>query len=245
MKSISDSNDMFTKNIMVNKYFLMQMGLKIKNENIKNIKHTKLFGGWNEKEIKDMFNDSFYYDLSDLSISDMNYVIYDKKTIENVLNYILNTMLSLINNKIVINDQLLLLSFQICYNNGDTKSNAMMKKFLDCLTDCVKDCLTYSKHSKLSQSQNTRNYYYFKQFLLFSQIWLCKDLNDKLLFNIIHDLAEQGLIKQKQFIWDSVQNEEKLDSENWNKLCNFTIDGIDNDNQDKLGVLPVYVLTCN
>ena len=40
---------------------------------------------------------------------------------------------------------------------------------------------------------------------------------------MIDELTDNELINQKTYIWDSIQNEEKTDKENWNKLCNFTI----------------------
>ena len=57
------------------------------------------------------FSDKYYYGLSDFKLRDS--VPADKNSI-NLLAKIVETMMSLMKNKILIEDQLLLLAFQIC-----------------------------------------------------------------------------------------------------------------------------------
>ena len=110
----------------------------------------------------------------------------------------------------------------------------MMETFLNNLEKCVVDCLSDSK-----DFQNLRSYYYFKDYLLFSNIWLCqnvnvsrdkdkdkekdKNKNGELLFKLIDTVVDKKLLKQKEFIWKNAENEKKLDNANWDKLCNFSM----------------------
>ena len=153
-------------------------------------------------------------------------------------------MLLLLKNKLLINDEMLLLSYYICRYIDN--SNKLMNEFLTTLKDCVLDCLS---DSDVTGDQNIRNYYYFKQFLLFSQIWFCEDTvsvldnnhnnNSRLLFDMINKLVDEKLVKQKKFIWENAGKEEKNDSENWVKLCNFgmTDDDTNDDRKDSAIVL--------
>ena len=59
--------------------------------------------------------------------------------------------------------------------------------------------------------------------------------NNKLLFSYIDNFADKLLLKQKEYIWQSIQNEEKTDSENWTKLCYFSKYSLnDNDNTNNV-----------
>ena len=64
---------------------------------------------------------------------------------------------------------------------------------------------------------------YFKEYLLHSNIWYCKDnKEDKLLFEYVNDLVDKLLKKQKECIRDGIEfHEEKEHSEKWEELCEF------------------------
>ena len=81
---------------------------------------------------------------------------------------VLLSIFGLLNTKMVISDDLLVLCFEFC-NQMSNSNNGLMTKFTDTLTKCVHDCLT---------NKNLRNFFYFRQFLLFSNVWFCKNGND-------------------------------------------------------------------
>ena len=213
MKSIQDKSDLLLKQIMFSKYFLLCLGIKNVNDDfdIKPQAHRLRI-----KKDKDIYRDF---------MSDVLYVKLDKLTLglgvnekgginlngRNVANGIVSVIMKLIDTKMIINDDLVILSWIFCNANGKSKI------FLNHLLGCVTDCLNGKSEYKV------RNYFYFKQFLLHSNIWCCKDgANDKLLFDYINTLADKLLIDQKRYIRDSIGKEEKEDNEMWNKLCDFS-----------------------
>ena len=261
MQSIIDNSDLFVKQIQFSKYFLMQYGMKIENEmNTNNIPKHEMIQVSDDSVIKnELFLDSFYYNYDSFKIMKHNKDNEDNKV--KLLESIVMTTMNLLKNKLVICDELLILSFEICKNidinnNRNDKSllsqssSSLFNKFSDVLKECVSDCLN---DSGMIGDQNVRNYYYFKEYLLFSNVWLCKNSNDnnnkinnsnnntedmdnssRLLFNMIDSVIDKQLLKQKEFIYNNVTNEEKTDGNNWIKLCNF---GITNDSDGNNGVI--------
>ena len=61
---------------------------------------------------------------------------------------------------------------------------------------------------------------YFKQFLLFNNIWFVK-YNNKLLFENMLSVTRKQLTKQIKLIWDNIKKEEINDNDSWIKLCKF------------------------
>ena len=247
MKSIENTSDLLYKQIMFGKYFLICCGINNVNDDYQ-IKSEKIsfynyyFGRYRYK-IKHFMTDELYYSINQLksgllAITDHDDKKQDKKEDEfeqqpelgtignsgnNVMNGIISVVNKLINTKMVIGDDLLVLSWIYCQNNSNN-SNNNSQLFLDNLLKCVEDCL--SKKTDYS----TRSYLYFKQFLLHSNIWYCKDYTsdnnndkdkDKLLFDYVNELADKLLMEQKKYIQESIDNEEKKDNKNWNALCNF------------------------
>ena len=74
------------------------------------------------------------------------------------------------------------------------------------------------------------------------------EIEELLLFDKLNNMVDEQLIKQKQFIWDNIKNEEKNNNINFNKLCSFGNDfKIDNNNQlrqDKIknGIIPLKTI---
>ena len=94
-------------------------------------------------------------------------------------------------------------------------NNKLVEKFKNTLLKCVDECLT----------NNTRNYFYFKEYLSFSHVWYCKYHNNNALYDKLkRDIVNEAGIEQKEFLWQSVKNEENNYSRGCNELCNFDIE---------------------
>ena len=232
MKSIEDTSNRFIKERMMSKYLLMKMGLNVKNMDYHLIRE-QLY-----KHKPDIYNDDLYYNLNDLKGLKLSQTLMsnmDKTTPRASLDLILNSIVSFLDNKMMICDLLLMLCFEYCYNDSNQDN---MKYFIGKLAGCGADCL--------KDDASMRDYYYFKEYILFSDIWFCKGLkNDELLFDIVDQLVDKQLIKQQQYIFDSAQNEEKLDNQHWNQLCNYCIPNFNNCDtlrQDSIeyGIVPYH-----
>ena len=57
---------------------------------------------------------------------------------------------------------------------------------------------------------------------MFSNIWNIWH-NNELLFSKLEVFADEGLLNQKQMIWECVESEEKINKEMWNKICLFDV----------------------
>ena len=101
-----------------------------------------------------MEKNDLVYDFSDFK----GLLVTSANGVENVMEEIVSVMMSLLTKKMVICDDLLVLCFEYC----KYKDSNLMKMFINTLNNCVRECL---------DSSNLRNYYYFKEYLLFSQIW--------------------------------------------------------------------------
>ena len=105
----------------------------------------------------------------------------------------------------------------LIYCDSLDKDNIYGKRLIDSLFNCVNDCLgdnNESHHNNTTHDDNdekettsiyggygrTRNYYYFKRFLLFSNIWNI-EYNNNLLFDKFEVISQQQLLKQKQSMY--------------------------------------------
>ena len=237
MKSIETARDIFMKQTIFSKYFLRCLGINVEDDIDLQIKN-KLLRIYNVPTatsiyIKKCTNVELFVRLRELCGLELgdNEQLNDTKFAEKILLVVMR----LIETKMVITDDLLILCWEYVkasqhmhnaqknvYDSkeDDNKDNSSTahggNKFLKSLLDCVGDCL--SGESEYS----SRSYLYFKLFLLHSNIWYAKDYQrDKLLFDYVDELADKFLMKQKLFIKQSIENEEKKDNENWNKLCNY------------------------
>ena len=215
MQSIQDLCDLLLTQIMFSKYFLLCLGIKNINDDF-NVKSEKEKLEYFLKHVRDYMSDELYVKLDQL---ERGLSVIDNKTRINgtdTMDSILSVVMKLIDTKMVISDDLIILSWIFCNSNSDTSGDNKHELFLNDLLNCVTDCLSGKSEYK------TRNYMYFKQFLLHSNIWYCKDSkNNKLLFDYVDDLVDKLLTEQKKYIRDSIEKEEKEDSENWNKLLEF------------------------
>ena len=221
MQSIQDSCDLLLKQLMIAKYVLICLEIDNVTDDfeVKSEKHKLNDGSVDKVTVGEFMSDQFYVKLDKLkdTLSVIDSDQFDHKINGvSVVNGIVSVVMKLMDTKMVISDDLMLLCWIYCDSIRSSKNNAVKNQFLKSLLNCITDCLSGKSEYKL------RNYMYFKQFLLHSNIWYCKDSeSNKLLFNYVNDLADKLLISQKEYIRDSIEKEEKQDSENWYKLCNF------------------------
>ena len=148
-------------------------------------------------EYNDCSTDDLYYNFSNLvgianhELNDMS-IKYDS---QNVMNAVLSCVMSLLELKMVISQDLLMLCATYCaniHNNLPKESNNFQNKFIQTLMNAIKHCLQSgslinsnnksnksekSKLNTIATSKNSfkqRNYQWFKMFLLHSNIWLAK-----------------------------------------------------------------------
>ena len=120
-------------------------------------------------------------------------------------------------------------------------------KFFDTLQSTIIECLNGNDND-----YKTRNYQWFKHFILNSNVWLvklpiahknqnvsCKDeektgqtttdtAGDVILFDTVVVDVNKLLMKQKEYIWDNVEKirNDKETNLTFEKLCNFGVNGI-------------------
>ena len=226
MKSMEDICDLLLKQIMFSKYFLVCLGINNVNDDVDmNTKQEEL-----HYAKRTYMSDVLYVSLDKLQT--VLSVVGKNKTKNingvNVMHGVLSVLKVLLDKRMIISDELLMLCwvyYNVIDNNrnkntklrneidiGNYKDEFLKQHLLACVTDCLSGKSNYGK----------RNYIYFKEFLLHSTIWYCKDnKNNKLLFEYVNNLVDKLLITQKKYIRDSIENEEKQDGKQWNKLCNF------------------------
>ena len=238
MKSIETIRDLFMKQTMFGKYFLRCLGVDVEDDIGPSYKQLslRLYDVPTATDIclKNCDSGELFVSLNGLrglalnDVSNNNAIFAEK---------ILSAAIRLIDTKMVITDDLLVLCWEYVKtrksnqtldwkqkssndndenkdndNNNDGSSNRFLKSLLNCVSDCLSGESEYS----------ARSYLYFKSFLLDSNIWYAKDTkNNKLLFNYVDELANKFLMKQKLFVKENIENEEKKDSENWDKLCKY------------------------
>ena len=193
-KSIELKYDSLMNQFMSCKYFLFKLGFNIEDEC--KIEHKSILYNM---QYKDCYSDDLYYNFSNLvgitshELNDIS-IKYDS---ENVMNAVLSCVMSLLELKMVISQDLLMLCAMYCTNtpkNLSKESNNFKNKFIQTLMNVTKHCLqsgslindnnksNKSKKSKLDTNANAttknsfkqRNYQWFKMFLLHSNIWLAK-----------------------------------------------------------------------
>ena len=242
MKSIEEKSDLLTKQIAFAKHFLRMLGITstvggaagLANE--MNYKHEILIDKNENDESKteklDYFDDSFY--LSFNQINGLKLDKINKKEGINIMNGILQCMIELINKRLIINEDLLIMC--LIYSNAINSSS-----LFDTLITCANECLGVS-----NTNYKSRSYHYFKQFFTFSTIWNL-EYSGNLLFDKLENIVDKQLLKQKEIIWKCIENEEKNNNKAWNDLCNFGVNYIKKDDvfelrQNKIekGIQPLY-----
>ena len=237
MKSIETARDLFMKQTMFGKYFLRCLSIDVEDDIDLKIKNLVLYMHIAQTNkyvtLKTCTNGELFLSLNQLRGLKLNDDDDNRLNDAKFAEKMLSVVMRLIETKMVVTDDLLILCWEYAkasqnkynadknvynYDSDDNKDedddggNRFLKSLLDCVSDCLSGEGEYS----------SRSYLYFKLFLLHSNIWYAKDYkNDKLLFNYVDELADKFLMKQKLFIKESIENEEKKDDENWNKLCNY------------------------
>ena len=267
-KTLIKASEHFTQQIMFAKYFLTIIGKhELNNKRLKNFVCESL-----KDESGDVVKDGLMTDYLFRNFSHFNGLKENGNCInvnsDDLMKSIITILTILLKNKLVIEDDFLILCFEYCKwvesqsqsqsisNNGDIDINSkssnynhsLMDQFVESLLSCVKSCLytnirdvaedddeeekdNDNKHDDdIDEDKNEddgtlpkmRNYLYFKEYLLFSNIWLCKDdCNSQLLFDSVAQFAHQQLLIQKQFIWKCINKNKKTEKDKWDNLCDF------------------------
>ena len=124
---------------------------------------------------------------------------------------ILDNIKLLISNKMCLSDDLLILCAIYCNHlNDESLFNLLISTTFECLNG--KD-----EHFK------TRNYQWFKHFILKSNVFFvkCKNSN-QIFFDKIEDEVNKLLVKQQKYIWENIKKIEKQDKETnvkFEQLC--------------------------
>ena len=164
---------------------------------------------------REEMNAGLYVDYNHFAGLEISQNIIENKGGIKIMDGIYCAVMKLLSTKMLISDDFLILCWQYVQGNNNSSD-----EFIESLLKCARECLTTSDKNG---NFKLRSYFYFKQFLLHSNIWFAKEYkNNRLLFDYINEFADECLIKQKEFIWQNVQEEEKNDNENWNKLCSYT-----------------------
>lgn len=162
MQTIEEHSDLLTKQIMFSKYFVKVMGLNDVKYEIHNMKQHKLrLSAYQGKQT--YYHDSFYCSFDKLiGLSNNIGKQIDGTEIMNSFVQIIGYSLD---NKMLINDDFLLLGLEYC--NLDNLANKNSVDLVNKLIECVCDCLNNDSSSRYS----SRSYQYFKKFLLHSSVW--------------------------------------------------------------------------
>ena len=239
MQSLSLRYDSFSNSLMAGIYFLKCLGfddINQENERQLNIRHelvthrNELYGN--------CYWDDFVCNISSLDglkigSNDNNVNINVNKNSNNdVMTLLLQNVVSLIELKMPLSIDLLILS--CIYANYCTNFN-----FFDTLESTIMECLNGS-----DDNYKTRNYQWFKHYILNSNIWLVKiptkrlrkDIESEkhidkkidktentILFDIIVVRVNKLLTKQKKYIWNNIKQirNEKKSNSMFEKLCTF------------------------
>ena len=237
-KSIELRYNSFMNQNSFSKYFLQKIGVENEKETddeyIIAQAHKTDHEGKDDYDPADEHNyDSEFYvslkDLVGLKKSDGYNNINDGSRI---MKYIVNTVISLLKLKVVVSDDLIVLC---TIYDCNTMSSVLI--------DVIKECLL-SDNVRPNEEFATRNYVWFKHYLLDSNVWFVKYKSKTILFDELLNVIQPGLIKQKKFIWDHFAMAKKDNTKLFNQLCMFGIKNDDSNTtrlrQDKIanGIIP-------
>ena len=193
-KSIDEKYEQFQKQSMFSRYFLTCLGCDVNNIEQINMKHELLESYDRRGNIfyKDLYSDDFYRKYSQFSGLNGNSSVICKNTKEaNLLmsNVVLG-VIRLLETKMVISQDLLILCFEYCkmvsnenknnssysYNSNSGSKNDLLTQFIDTLNNVTKECLASNAQTttEIDKLTKQRSYAWFKEYLLNSNIWLAK-----------------------------------------------------------------------
>ena len=141
----------------------------------------------------------------------------DEEEAINVMNSIIVCVQSLLQLKMVVSDDLLVLCciYSSYCKANNVKNTKMAQEFVSILIEIVENCLSgknaYYKH---------RNYLWFKTFILHSNIWFVRNGSQILFENVVTAVNKQ-LMFQKEFIWQNMKKEETANDRLFKQLCTF------------------------
>ena len=242
-KSLETRYDEFMNQLMAAKYFLIGLGCDIRSKNdIKGVLHKSLEhmepSKGNRIDYKGYYSDDFYYSLKDLvGLQSNNNENLTLSMVEPdmIMRNIVLSVISLLSLKMVLSQDLLIICAVYCSEFCD-KNNELPQQFFQALKNVTKKCLKSNKLDKPNKNSNLsenesgidlkeRNYQWFKYFLLKSTVWLVRDeteeSNESILFNSALEVVNGELIKQQQFIWENVQQEQKENEKMFSQLTSF------------------------
>ena len=171
------------------------------------------------------YTDEFFHNLWDCG----KLAINSKTKSDTHLEDIVLGVMKLLQTKCGISDDWLIFCFEYCKMLCIGDDESLLNKFNKTLENVIRECLDsdyQSKHAKFY------NYFWFKHFLLHSNIWLCRlpnmhsknssnSYSSSLYCQIGQKTVSSALIKQQTFIWKHIKEEEKNNGENWDKLLHF------------------------
>ena len=239
------------------KYHLMVLGSPVANEScIPDHKVLKIDEA-EEEMVNVLHDDDLYcnFDAFDGLRGLKNKLFEDSKDCRLCLNNLVYGMIALLNKKMAISQDMLVFCWQYCIElekekakdkEKDNEENSeLVDKFIQALNNVTRECLGSNDEEKektsdkdgpeeihkLNKLLKSRNYQWFKENLLHSNIWLSEytEKNDKrdknkqhhVLYEYLVTVVNKELTKQKQFIWDSFKNEEKRNNKDYEKLLCF------------------------
>ena len=209
-----------TKNYQNDLYYDWSQ-LSYHNGNTANKKGKKNKTGKNIKNMKNSKN----------TASDNNNSIKNNKNVEAII----NSTISMIQSKFPLCDDLLILCLTYLNECQSNKSDLLLNRFIAAIQQCGKECLN---NKFMNKKTKYRDYYWFKTYLLKSNIWLMpvrsltttsnspnsrkKDKKEKemIMYDMINQIMDDALIQQKRFIWQSCNKEKQNDGKSWNDLLN-------------------------
>ena len=207
---IESTHLLLKKQLSFAKYFLLYFGCAI---------NDKQYGPNSD----DTLLNQLFVDCSQFSLKQKQ-TFNNSKESNNAMKSIVQTLISLIKAKMPISDEVLVLCFAYC-NELD---NELLNELIESLTDACDQCLNSNYYSTNDSSINTqlRDYYWFKQFLLFSNSMLLKiQPSNVLMYDYIEKTVGKALVSQKEFIWKQVESEKQQNSKDWNRLVAYNANG--------------------
>lgn len=213
-------------NIFSNKLLKMNEGMQEKYDKYMNEKQFaryflytlgiyKDFDDINMKPSKD--NELFYNWTQFGGLRDDN---VNKKNGYMTMNEIVKCVTKVMKCKCVLSQDLLILCWEYCnIGEKDKDSNNICKDFVGEIEKSIRQCLDSDYENEETKGFD---YWWFKKYLENSNIWVCKVSNGQSLFDtIVKKATNDGLHKQKRFIWLHMAQEEKLEETEWHSIIKY------------------------
>ena len=249
--AIKEKYYQFKQQLLFARYFLMLLGCNIRHTQCQMTKHDDKrlyvdFGKFNGLTGVSVGQHSRSNSASVLQKT-MNIFSNINGNGARIMDNVVKGMIGLLEKKLVISDDLLVLCMEYCHNvntGGD-----LLNKFLNALQSACNECLM---HPKDDDKYKRRNHAWFEQFLLFSNIWLCKTptikLNNKIdstggneskvkdeieyttakgdgnvavLYDLLDATVNEALKTMQKYIWSHVGREIDTDKRSWDVLSSF------------------------